>query len=424
MALDIKLAGQQRVVQNWLNCENFANGITARPNNPNALYNEFDKKYRPGDGREGFLLQKFYMPKKDCMFYKTKEANKELVQRYAKKTHIVFPVHPSTLKNTDVFKINMFSRKLFSISTVIPTASTRTVFVDESEQLHCVKLHSNNVITRWMRSLDAPTVRHSIAVTRIFEKSKIFKENKNIGYFPESVGACLGSQKKDWGFLVRDMQPTPIREDLEKAELVPLNSLYKPDKRFPKSVPKLVKWIKKSKEDPKAFVIDRVIKPLLVNWAKIYLETGVLLEPHGQNVCVQVQNSLPRRFVFRDFDTAVNGDLLKKAKIKVRGLDKDGVIDNERSTKAVSLIFDRSVKTMLDDIADLMQKHFQIKKEDLHKKVRKFLKKEVPDFFEHLPEDGKARSYKRIKGVEKKVWIDLLNPWRSRPKKLKTVCDV
>jgi hypothetical protein len=41
---------------------------------------------------------------------------------------------------------------------------------------------------------------------------------------------------------------------------------------------------------PYEYIMEEIIYPWIKGWADIYLETGIMLEPHGQNVVVEIDS--------------------------------------------------------------------------------------------------------------------------------------
>lgn len=416
-----KVGQSQYRLQKWLDYENFANGIGSRKNNSSGAYNEFEEKYQPGHGRKGFCLNRFYVPRSDCVSFSSGYVDEKLFSKYIRRNKVLFPVHPQALKNPSLYKIAQIARLRFKSKKAIPTASTRTVFIDRSSPPHCVKLHSHLVVTRWTREVKAHSISHAVKITAIFEKTRVFEDIKKVAYFPESLGAALGYGENDWGYIVREMQAKPFVKRLKDAQMIPLNTLYCVNHKRSSSTPKLVKLIKKSGIEPKKYVVQKLIMPLLLGWIKVYEKTGVLLEPHGQNVCVQLKKSKPARFIFRDFDTPVNLEHYSKTGLNTNGLDgstcftnMDNVDGFPRGT-LLSLFLDQSVRSMLDSVAEVTNEHFGVSVSDIQKSVRRRLQKKAPAFLSEFPEDGRIFSYV-IRG--KQCILDSKiekNPWRSDP---------
>ena len=387
-------------VSAWLDCEKHINGFgRVRPNNPYAAYTQFPSQYTPG--AESFQLPYYQLDAKKCLIFTSRCPNPALSQRYlqAGEGRVLFPVHPVNLGDPSVLHIDEIARNAFQNVRVSATSSTRTVFVlDSTLPLHCVKPHTNLRITKWRRHMEDRKVEHAVAVTRILERSPVFEETPRAGYFPETIGIVYGngSSRNEWGFIVREMQSKPPLSSPYK--MIPLNSLYLSPVDAPEKEPILVDMIRRSKKEPKEFILDEIIKPLIDGWFNVYLKTGVLFEPHGQNVIVEIDESTGKitRFSHRDFDCDVNEDLLLK-----NGFTKDGLYEhNLFSTQGskfspqgchLSAIFDKSFKVVLEGLADVGERYFNVPKEEIRERCKAFLYEQHPQVMkEHFPEGGKV----------------------------------
>ena len=143
----------------------------------------------------------------------------------------------------------------------------------------------------------------------------------------------------------------------------------------------------------KRFVLDEIIFPLVDFFIVAYREKGILLELHGQNTLIELDdNGLPTRIVHRDMDDAVDIDVRKEKKLGLDGLydgqyvsrdDKDMIPGSEQS-----IIFDKSIGRMnLDKLAQAVQSHYNVPKKDLEEAVQKHFAEGFPEFRKYFPEN-------------------------------------
>lgn len=325
-----------RNMSEWIHNERFVNGIRPRPNNPLATFTSVTEKYRPDSPEADFQVPTFKLSDKKCSIYIAQECDKRILNQFLKENQVTFPVHPQVNEDLTVFNMPEIIKDSSCKGelTVIPTASSRTVLVADKDLTEvppfCVKLHYPFQITRSIRHLEKRKIEHSIRISNDFAQVKIHQKNPNFAYLPESFGAAYGNDKKSWGFLVREMTPKPLLA--EQGQLLPLFSLYCPDKKNPNKKPMLCTLIEKSNLTPEDFVMEKIFKPLLKCWADVLVETGVVLEAHGQNTCIELdQNGMPNRMVFRDFDTYVNKELREKSGLSFEGLNPYEVFSDRKS---------------------------------------------------------------------------------------------
>lgn len=406
------------IIRDWLELENFCNG--ARPSNINSLaaYTQFPEAYRPGAAP--YEIQLHEVPKTSCVIFSSLNPRPDLLATYLAGDNVIFPVHLVNLENDEIPHLSEIVSFPFVTHTVRATASTRTVFdLETGFSPHCLKLHTNLKTTRWIRHMEMRSVQQPVAVTRIFEQAKVFREYPKVAFFPESLGVVYGgSDHEDWGFVVREMdsQPSTNRAKL----MIPFCSLYLKDIRKDEEDPILVKLIRASKLEAKEYILEEVIFPLLTGWAKIYLETGILLEPHGQNVVVEVDPITHEiiRFVHRDFYCFVNETI-----VGANGFDiSDMSSTNRFTTKGdehaphgceMSIIFDYSFNVALEELAELAFKYFKVPKTELRQASREFMRREFPVLgHEHFPPVGSKYKYEDTPDGKKIITCSYSDGWR------------
>jgi hypothetical protein len=386
----------------FLAFENFANGIEPRPNNPLATFSAFPEKYQPGAKPYNLLV--YEVDRQKCLIFTSDEVDKSLLEFYLpKEGKIKFVVHPVNLDHPNMLNIEEIKQLASTTILVSPTSSTRTVFVLNQDDLpdHCLKPHADLFITRWRRHMEKRKVLQAVAITKMLEKSNAFKEDKTLAYFAESIGVVYGKDKKDdWGYIVREMESSP-KLDLKRS-YVPLNSLYMPDKREPKQDPYLVLIINKHKKDPENF-IKEILTKLIDGWVKVYLETGILLEPHGQNVVIEFSEDEKDiiRFSHRDFDCEVNEDIAKANGFDTSELYEKNLFSNDGDKFTpkgahLSIIYDNSFKVVLEKIANLAETKYGIKKDTLKAFIINYMKTKHSEFLKYFPDNQKCYNWQKL----------------------------
>lgn len=385
----------------WLYLERNVNGAsTPRPNNPMATYSEMDPRFKPNSAQVYFDAPCYRIDGMQALVYRTDTVDPRIAAAYLQGQDALLAVHPQICEDLEVpFMSEIASFPVQKMLKVSATASSRTVFVqDERVPAHCVKLHFPKKITRSTRHLEKRKIEHSIALSNDLASSVALRNNKWFGYLPESFGVVYGNDTNSWGFLVREMTPRPfIAED---RQLMPLFSLYSPDLNNPEARPLLCSLIENSNLAPEVFILEKIFYPLLSSWADVFQERGILIEAHGQNTCLELDESgMPQRMIFRDLDTHVNRDIRLKKGLSLEGMNPFEVYDNKDSDQGpqgcvMSLLYDQAMKVPFDSIAKLAEKEYGIPKERLQQKCRSYLRQVFPQGDLYFPKGGKVFNYK------------------------------
>ena len=224
---------------------------------------------------------------------------------------MVFCVHPQVLKDSPE---DPYVKRTRSISigrrslTVEPTSSTRTLSVLNPQWPHAVKVHFPFKISRYGRRMRNEVIGQAIAVSGELEAG-IEKLDERFGFLREVIGVVHlnltpeANRGENWGYVVRDMMPFPQRE--EPAFLVPGFALYGRDFFAPQTPLLLVDLI--GDHDPVAWVLENVMLPIVRHWVACFLNFGYLLEPHGQNVILEISlHGTVSRIIHRDLSVGID----------------------------------------------------------------------------------------------------------------------
>ncbi|MBS3152251.1 hypothetical protein J4230_02470 [Candidatus Woesearchaeota archaeon] len=251
--------------------------------------NEVSPEYCAINGLPCFLLPNVIL---DINKVKLFLANprKDIFDKVVFDSNIKFFFHPQM--------IDEFNFSNVKCDTIVePTSSTRTV-VPKNENF-AIKLHLNKRLSKYIRRLKADSVEHSVLVSSELEKgSKDINCPGSFGFLPESIGIAYN----DIGMIIREMLPRPLVD--ENRILVPLFSFYSRDMDNDSHMPFFVQLVNTGNYEPLDFFIEKIIRPLFANMSYFINEYGLLLEPHGQNVLVEMDSGFnTTRLIHRDFQS-------------------------------------------------------------------------------------------------------------------------
>jgi siderophore synthetase component len=234
-----------------------------------------------------------------------------LADTYLPGDRAIFAIHPQVLA---ACPDDPYVRRTRSIGTaaaplsVAPSSSTRTLLAVDAALPHALKIHFPFRISRYGRRMRQEVIEQAVAVSLELEDG-IQAMDADFGFLREVIGICHvnadpGSPRgENWGHLVRDMRPFPHRED--RLSLVPGFALYGRDFFEPASPLLLYELI--GNTDPLTYVLDNIMLPIIRHWVGCFLNFGYLLEPHGQNVILNVAaDRSVSRIIHRDLSVGID----------------------------------------------------------------------------------------------------------------------
>ncbi len=199
-----------------------------------ADYTEAQEKYRPNSKHPQFDLAVFEVPR-DQMHIYTANPSIELATKYLAADKIFFCIHPQTLiEQTD----DLYVKHTLSIGTpqngitVSPSSSTRTLYVQDDQVPHAIKVHFPFRISRYGRKMRDEVIEQAINISLELERGIRFLDEQ-FSFLREVIGVAHRNLRPDsprgenWGYLVRDMKPFPPVGD--ERNLIPGFSLYGKD---------------------------------------------------------------------------------------------------------------------------------------------------------------------------------------------------
>ena len=285
-------------------------GEGTRTYSQHAEYTEAREKYRPHSKQARFELPVFEIPRSQLEIY-TANPPTELATTYLSEDKALFCIHPQVL---ETHQEDLYLKHTLSIGTphkpivVSPSSSTRTLYVHDDQIPHAVKVHFPFRISRYGRKMRDEVIEQAINISRELEGG-IGHLDDRFAFLREVIGVVHKNRQPDsprgenWGYLVRDMQPFPL-VDAER-NLIPGFALYGKDFFDPDKPPLLFDLI--GNRDPRAFVLDHIMIPIIRHWVGCFQHFGYLLEPHGQNVLFEVDDDLGiTRIVHRDLSIGID----------------------------------------------------------------------------------------------------------------------
>ena len=364
-----------------------------------SQYSELPAQYQPRSPHTTFQIPVVLVPKNKVQVHLANPSS-DLLKKFVRPEAISFCIHPAILGDTEVPQMqDLIKMQPDTPLTATPTASSRTmVIIDPTVSPYYIKAHCPYKISRFVRTLGPKVIQHSILVTR--ELDQIC--HPKFAILPETIGCSVegDSEKNGWGFIVRELTPRPYVQG--QRRLIPCFSMYGKDANHPDEPPLLVKMIEQSGQNPKKYVLNNVMFPIIECFITAYKERGILMESHGQNTLLEVdENFNITRVVHRDFDEEIDANVRRKLGLDVDGFMKTQVIDQptdiEPKGSVQSIIFDKSVGLLhLDYLAKTMQEYYGIPPEALQKECQKFFQKLLPDHAKYFPSEVYYYSDKSI----------------------------
>jgi hypothetical protein len=186
---------------------------------------------------------------------------------------------------------------------------------------------------------------------------------------------------ENWGYLARDMMRFPHVSG--KRHLIPGFALYGKDFFEPDSPFLLFDLI--GNRDPVALLLDNIMLPIIRHWVACFLEFGYPLEPHGQNVILEVNaNNTISRIVHRDLNVGI--DIRRRRDI---GLPDNRLNRYNRmeSNAFHSIVYDRFMGGHFFDriVGACLEKYPNLSREDFTRPCREVFDQIFPEHPLYLP---------------------------------------
>ncbi len=275
-----------------------------------ADYSEAEERFRPETGVEHFPVPAYFVPREEVNLYLA-DPHPRLLSLFSRGGEVVFCVHPqlSARPGVDPYLDRLLSLpEAPGIIEASPSSSTRTVFVKDSEPPHALKLHFPFRVSRYGRRMRDEVVEQAVTVSRELEEG-IRAMDPDFAFLREVLGVTFKNLQpetprgENWGFLVRELTPFPSAG--AEGALVPGFALYGRDFLEP-SADRLIHTLV-GEQDPNAFLLNQIMLPIVRHWVTCFLKFGLLLEPHGQNVLLEMgPDGTVDRIVHRDLNLGID----------------------------------------------------------------------------------------------------------------------
>lgn len=211
------------------------------------------------------------------------------------------------------------------------SSSTRTLFLQDQFEGMCVKTHLPIHIGPFRRGLSPSSVQYSVAINDyLFTLKNSLAQG--VYFLPEFYG-CI--YKNTAGCLYRSIQPigSSFELSMDDHALIPLFSLYTPFERGSSILLSLVGGVNN--------VLENIVEPFIYNWFWMIRNTGIILEPHGQNALLIVDRlGRTKGFAYRDFQALRVIDFPHLPSEFRYRLSKHLLIDEEKIKASLSLVYD------------------------------------------------------------------------------------
>jgi hypothetical protein len=281
-----------------------------RSYSPHAGYSEASDLYRPDSATRSFGIPSYDMPS-DGMNVYAANPTPELEGAYHGSDWVRFCIHPQVLEacaqEPYVLRTQALGRRRTPISAS-PSSSTRTLYVQDDAHPHALKLHFPFRVSRYGRRMRDEVVGQAIAVSAELEGWGGM-EDVRFAFMREVIGVSHQNLDTDspraenWGYLVRDLVPFP--RESEPRTLIPGFALYGGDYFDPERRPLLHDLV--GGLDPAEWVLENVFLPIIRHWVACFRDLGFILEPHGQNVLLEVTpDGSVTRIVHRDLSVGID----------------------------------------------------------------------------------------------------------------------
>ncbi len=222
-----------------------------------------------------------------------KELREQFVRIRNDKVQYLFLVHPESYSMYKGILTTDLETETYLAAATSSSRSVLTWKEGQEDKAFIAKVSLNVEIATVDRSIKGVETAMSIGIDRILRLSNLPKSFK---YFREVLGIIPAGLPRG-GMIIRSF-PKEMRDP--DVRLVPLFSLYAKHKT---ERPLLLEMILTSGMTPIDFVTSQIIDPFIGQWVDLVVNSGILTEPHAQNVLIEIgKDGLPTgSFYHRDF---------------------------------------------------------------------------------------------------------------------------
>ncbi len=254
-----------------------------------------DPRYAPENG-EVFQFRGYWLAK--SLFNEAATPNSAMPKDFRRsrrgQPEVLFLVHP---ESEEFFK-DLTAKATETVDYyATSTSSSRTILAwAEQGDPFFAKLSLAKEIGGVVRTIPSGEVARSIGTAMILEQLSS-KLPESFLFMRESYGLMPKGMERG-GMIIREISDVL---QTRGRRLVPLFSLYaKPSDGGPTLLEKMVEA---SGRDGAEFFAERILTPFIAQWTELQVRFGISMEPHAQNVLLELdRNGMPTgRFVHRDF---------------------------------------------------------------------------------------------------------------------------
>lgn len=357
--------------------------VGTRSYSRHAEYTEAEEKYRPDSTTKSFDLPCWWLPKKRVNLYQSNPPA-GITAQYLQKEMVRFCVHPQLLHNPDLYLENVIGHGLPADAFVVaPSSSTRTLYCLRDGQLdHGVKIHFPARISRYGRKMRDEVIAQAINVSGELEEG-VSRVGGKFAFLREVLGVshialqerAEGIRGENWGYLVREMRPFPYSK--EPRTLLPGFALYGGD-FFDTTLPPLL-FTLIGNSDPVQYILEQIMLPIVEQWVRCFQEFGYMMEPHGQNVLLEVDDAMQvKRIVHRDLSVGIDMRLRRTKGVSAARLND---YNRMESGEFNSITYDMFMGNhFFDRIVACCRKSFpEISAEEFQKPCQKLFARLLPE---------------------------------------------
>lgn len=334
-----------------------------------AAYTEARTAYRPDTAGPGFELPLFEVPRERMLVF-TANPLPALADAYLQADRVLFCIHPQIL---DAMPDDPYLRRTLSICTdrkaamVVPSSSTRTLVAVDRQPPQAIKVHFPFKVSRYGRRMRREVLEQAINVSRELEGGVDGLDGR-FAFLRETIAVAHPNLQPDapraenWGYLVREMTPFPRVSPA--LALVPGFALYGKDYFAPDTSLLLYDLI--GDRDPLRFVLEQIMLPIVGHWVACFGRFGYLIEPHGQNVVLEIgPDGSVRRIVYRDLSVGIDMRRRRDLGLSDQGLNHYNRMEHDAFHSITydrfmgGHFFDRIVQACLDRYPGLSIEDFR-----------------------------------------------------------------
>lgn len=244
-----------------------------------------------------FELNAYWIPEDELKIYESAHTP-DLLGGFHRtrngRNEVLFLIHPESENYYAKLEFKAAESEKFLAAA---TASSRSLLVWQESmpsKPFVAKLSLDAIIATTDRTISGKETAASIGVDRIL--GQMYDLPPSFSVFHEEFGAIPKGMERG-GMILRSF---PSVGDPNRL-LVPFFSIAMTPADG--SLPLALRMAKATGKDPRRFIIENIIEPFVEQWATLAIDHGVLMEPHGQNILLEVGSDLrpTGRIVHRDF---------------------------------------------------------------------------------------------------------------------------